>query len=53
VRATTTHNGRPTRRAVRIAKLEERLEHLHAAAWTLESLPPALARAVAAELAKP
>ena len=45
-RATSTYKGRPTRRALRIAKLENAAERLALHMWHPASLPPSLARAV-------
>lgn len=46
MRATTTYMGKPTRRALRIAKLEERAERLAVLSWHPSSMPPSLARAM-------
>jgi hypothetical protein len=46
MRATTTCKGKPTRRALRMAKLEEQAERLALHMWHPASLPPALGRAV-------
>jgi hypothetical protein len=46
MRATSTYMGRPTRRALRIAKLVNEIERLAAYMWHPSSLPPNLARAV-------
>ena len=46
MRATDTYMGKPTRRALRIAKLEEQAERLAMHMWHPTSLPPSLGRAV-------
>jgi hypothetical protein len=46
MRATSTYKGRLTRRALRIAKLENEAERLAVHMWHPASLPPALGRAV-------
>jgi hypothetical protein len=46
MRATSTYLGKPTRRALRIARLEDEAERLNALMWHPSNLPPSLARSV-------
>jgi hypothetical protein len=46
MRATTTYNGKPTRRALHIAKLLAEAEWLALLSWHPSSLPPTLAHAL-------
>lgn len=46
MRWTGTYQGKPTRRAIRIAKLEEHAERLAALAWNPRLLPAAIRRAI-------
>lgn len=46
MRATSTYLGKPTRRALRIARLEDEAERLALLTWHPSCLPPILARAV-------
>ena len=42
MRATTTCKGRPTRRALRIARLEDELERIQHAMWNPANMHPLL-----------
>ena len=46
-RIVANYRGRPTRRALRIAKLERKLERLSAEGWAPMNMPPSLRRAMA------
>jgi hypothetical protein len=47
LRLVATYRGRPTRSAIRIAKLEMKLERLNAEGWAPMNMPPSVRRALA------